>query len=109
MNSNEEALSYEEALQFIKDELLTEEQQVIPHLAECILEATMKGEEYLSKMDHKFTEPVDTSQDINLKENLPYYEKIKDNKPRDEFNSQLEQIQDDDVDVKGILKAFKEF
>ena len=103
MNSNEEAMSYEEALLFIQSELLTEEQRAVPYLAECILEASLKGEEYLSKMDHQFSAPIDTSQDINLKEKMPYYDKIKDNKPREEFKSELEQIHEDDIDVNGIL------
>jgi hypothetical protein len=106
MSVLEESLSYDEALQFIKDELLTEDQKLIPHLAECILEAVAKDGKF---KDHKFSEKTDTTTDVNLIEKLPYYEKIKDNKPREDFNSKLEEIPEEDLKHNEIKTAFKEF
>jgi len=107
---NEEPLSYDEALQFVKDELLSDEEKLIPHLAEVILEAVSKGGKF---KDHKLSEKTDTSTDVNLIEKLPYYDKIKDNKPREEFSSELIEIPEEEVSsplgLAEVTTAFKEF
>jgi hypothetical protein len=105
-----EPLNYEDALEFVKTELLTEEQQSIPFLAETILEASLRGSEYFKDKDNNFVD--EKKIEVDLKKSLPYYDKIKDNKSRDKFHSELKEIEEEkeeDLNLSAITTAFKEF
>ena len=107
-----EPLNYEDALEFVKTELLTEEQQTIQFLAETILEAALRGSEYFKDKDSNFEVSSMLTKEADLKKSLPYYDKIKQNKERDEFHSELKEIEEEkeeDLNLSAITTAFKDF